>query len=236
MKKYPSDIIKRVTNKSNLAIESRTNKEGKSLKDKFRLLDPWALAYFAEKNASGDTISTLTFKFKKITKTDRKYFEAFKRRVSYLNINNEQIDFKIEVDNNKEKLLSREELLARPDSEIVRTEFDKRKIEESSKKVEKMLQGWLFNEKLGNTNERLAIFGEDFFNIGKKGFNVEREFPTGVFEKKISEANRILPTNFIDLVTKNKHGALAIVEIKINDSKLEWSAPHRLDINPPVLG
>jgi len=48
-----------------------------------------------------------------------------------------------------------------------------------------------------------------------------REFPTGVFKDTISQNNRILPTEFIDVVTFNKHGNLAVIEIKLNDSQLE---------------
>ena len=78
------------------------------------------------------------------------------------------------------------------------------------------------------TNERLALFGRDFVYIGKlksvkdqDGYKVEREFPTGVFREEVKEANRILPTEFVDLVTLNRYGELAVIEIKFDDPKLE---------------
>lgn len=47
------------------------------------------------------------------------------------------------------------------------------------------------------------------------------KFPTGAFLNTKSKETRILPTEFIDLVTQNKHGELSIVELKLNDSQLE---------------
>ena len=46
-----------------------------------------------------------------------------------------------------------------------------------------------------------------------------------VFDKNISrtptDRSRILPTEFVDIVTLNKHGQLAIIELKLNDTQLE---------------
>jgi len=71
------------------------------------------------------------------------------------------------------------------------------------------------------TNERLAILGKDFFNLNRKNYALEREFPTGVFKKVKSAKTRVLPTEYIDIVTINKYKFLSIIELKLNDSQLE---------------
>ena len=72
-----------------------------------------------------------------------------------------------------------------------------------------------------NTNTRLAVLGSDFFQLNKKKFGILREFPTGSFENHISNSTRILPTEFVDIITLNKFGYLAVIELKLNDSQLE---------------
>jgi len=67
----------------------------------------------------------------------------------------------------------------------------------------------------------LAILGEDFYQLQGKDLGVLREFPTGVFKNKVSNNTRILPAEFIDIVTLNKWKKLSIIELKVNDPSLE---------------
>jgi hypothetical protein len=135
-----------------------------------------------------------------------------------------------------DQLYSIDELSHRPDTEVIRTDFTERVDDDTVGRLEKDFQAYLFGKGLHEegdpetprTNDRLALFGDDFAGIAKlksgkneKGLQVEREFPTGVFDKQVKEACRILSTEFVDLVTLNKHRQLAVIEIKFDDSKLE---------------
>lgn len=87
--------------------------------------------------------------------------------------------------------------------------------------IEKMLQTWLAGS-ARSSGHRLAIFGDDFIYGPKKSpAKVLREIPTGVFSGTIKEDHRILPTYWVDLVTLNRFGHLAVIELKVNDNKLD---------------
>ena len=128
------------------------------------------------------------------------------------------------------------DLTTRPETEKVHSGFKRRSDDDTPGRLEKDFQTWLFGRGLykkpdigmRRTNERLALFGPDFVGIGKlksvkrqNGYGVEREFPTGAFNAEVKENNRILPTEFVDLVTLNRNGELAVIEIKFDDPKLE---------------
>lgn len=150
--------------------------------------------------------------------------EALKRRISYLNsINSFQIQ--LSIAGNEYLGYSLKDLIKRPSNEIVNTDYDERKDDDKPGRLEKDFQAYLFGKGKNDTvrtNERLAILGEDFrdLNRKKKPFVMEREFPTGVFNEKITAKTRVLPTNFIDVVSFNKWQELSLIELKVNDSAL----------------
>jgi len=117
------------------------------------------------------------------------------------------------------------ELLKRPPNEIVRNDYNERRDDDKPGRLEKDFQAYLFGKGKHDTirtNERLAILGEDFRDLNRKKdpFTMEREFPTGVFDGKKSRKTRILPTDFIDVVSFNKWRELSLIELKVNDSSL----------------
>jgi hypothetical protein len=139
-----------------------------------------------------------------------------------------------------DKLYTFKELTYRPDTEKVRSDYPVHGDDDTPGRLEKDFQTWLFGRGLQNncdsgirpdimrTNERLALFGDDFVRIGKvksgkdrSRYKVEREFPTGAFKDNVKESNRLLSTEFVDLVTLNRYGDLAVIEIKFDDAKLE---------------
>ena len=199
-------------------------------KTEFRRLDSWGLAFLNQtENECKIKIKKILFNIPRNTEkiNTLKYdLESFKRRVSYLNINNEDLEFNVIYGNKYECLYTENQLFKRPDDEIAHEKLEDRKDKDKPGRLEKDFQKFLFGKDSGKeyddrTNERLAIIGFDFFNLKKKELKMYREFPTGVFKGKISETTRILPTEFIDIVTFNKWKQLSIIEIKLNDSQLE---------------
>lgn len=196
----------------------------------FRRLDPWGIAFFIYVQENSDTrLKTISFILNKVNGEGFKvYLEAFKRRVSFLKINNEELNFEIRYNSQLIDLYSEKKLFTRPKNEILH-DYDKMKARDDKDKpgrLEKDFQTFLIGKGLENdvedrTNERLAILGEDFFDLKKKNIKLFREFPTGVFEDEVSKVNRILPTKYIDIVTLNKYRNLSIIELKLNDVKLE---------------
>ena len=94
------------------------------------------------------------------------------------------------------------ELLNRPSNEIIRAEYADRIDDDKPGRLEKDFQAYLFGKGKHDTirtNEKLAILGKKFRDLNKKKdpFAMEREFPTGAFNVKVSRKTRILPTDFI---------------------------------------
>jgi hypothetical protein len=151
--------------------------------------------------------------------------ELFKRRISYLALNN-SIVFEIKG-KNQIQLYTITELLNRPPNEIIIQQFKQRSGDDTPGRTEKDLQAFVMGGTiLQNTAinykdiyRRLGIFGIDFFQLDKD-YRLIREFPTGVFNVSITEKNRILPTKYIDFVAFNKFNEIAVIELKINDTKL----------------
>jgi hypothetical protein len=205
-------------------------------KKDFRRFDSWGMAFVAEAEREvGLRVSTVAFNLLRENVTAGKAdFEAFRRRVSFLNINNTDNDgnniaFEIVRNNEPVPLDDKQTLFNRPGSERIRPLADiKERHDNTPGRLEKDFQTFLFgsdrkkNDNIKKiTNERLAILGEDFFNLKRKQFRLLREFPTGVFDERIAERNRILPTEYVDIVTLNKHGELSVIELKLNESQLE---------------
>ena len=155
---------------------------------------------------------------------ERFQYEALKRRVSYLAVAN-HLQITLLKGSLVDPLYGWTDLTTRPETEKVHSGFKRRSDDDTPGRLEKDFQTWLFGRGLykkpdigmRRTNERLALFGPDFVGIGKlksvkrqNGYGVEREFPTGAFNAEVKENNRILPTEFVDLVTLNRNGELAV--------------------------
>lgn len=205
---------------------SRIILTGKINKQNLRIIDCWGLAFFDHcQKFSQKPPNILKIEVpRKPTRRDYPHFEALLRRVSYLNLDDRlKVDFVI--DGRKQSCYSLTELIKRPSNEIIRTGYNERSDDDEPGRLEKDFQAYLFGKgKKGTdrTNERLAILGEDFRDLNRKKvpFTMEREFPTGVFDGKVSANTRILPTNFIDVVSFNKWQKLSLIELKVNDSGL----------------
>ena len=198
-----------------------------------RRLDPWGLAFLIEvKRQCGIKANSITFaisgKTAEIERGGRLVpnLEAFRRRVSFLSINNPDLHFRITINGGLLGLDDSYMLFNRPENEMIHERIDSEAQGNKPGRLEKDFQTWLSaNDIDDETNVRLAVLGEHFFKLEKRNLGVIREFPTGVFDRNISQKptnrSRILPTEFVDIVTLNKYGQLAIVELKLNDSQLE---------------
>jgi hypothetical protein len=226
---WPQDFKYDVKNEN---ITLSVNEEALN-KKACRRLDPWGLAFLNEvKSKCNSKINQVNFEISGDIDKIKPYgrltpdVEAFRRRVSFLNSNNQDLNFKITINGETLVLEDINILLNRPDNEIIRENIESIPQDNHPGRLEKDFQTWLYANatKRGegtNTNERLAVLGEDFFKLKNKAMGIYREFPTGVFNGKISRNERILPTEFVDIVTLNKFGQLAVIELKLNDSQLE---------------
>jgi hypothetical protein len=199
----------------------------KSDKTTFRRAEPWGLAFLSQmQQDSHIELDGLDFFIDPGSSVAE--VEAFRRRVSFLAIANPQLSFSIchiSGAGGGPVLYTAGELYSRPDDEVVRRAVGPRHDMDRPGRLEKDFQTWLFGKGRdknfdARTNERLAVLGEDFFKLSRKKFKLTREFPTGAFKDKISTTSRILPTEFVDIVTLNRHGRLAVVELKIDDPGL----------------
>jgi hypothetical protein len=194
-----------------------------------RSVDPWGFAVFSYTTEKLQTKPNRLQFILPSPKADKKpQYEALKRRLSYLALANEKITISFIVGSQQDKLYTRKELFNRPENENVRTNFEKRDDADKPGRLEKDFQTYLYGKGLYDntpdkkrTNERLALLGNDFIKIKAKVYCLEREFPTGVFNGEIKEQNRILPTEYIDFVTLNKNGDIAVIELKFDNDRLE---------------
>ncbi len=224
---FPATMHYTITEESGGAIELCI--KDAEMDDKvWRCADSWGLAAFDEAcKTLSKPPSLLHFNMRNPSEKEKPKYEALKRRLSYLSIKNKFISKTIIVGGREEGLYTADELKNRPVKEILHNDYLPRGDDDKPGRLEKDFQTYLFgkglydgnNDEIGRTNERLALLGEDF--IHKNKFRIEREFPTGVFNGDIKECNRILPTDFIDLVTINKNKNIAVIEIKFNDKPLE---------------
>ena len=222
---FPADMHYVVKEMTNGKIELYVEDIGESA-NIWKLADPWGFAAFDEARHTLRNLSGICFSMRLPSEKERPKFEALKRRLSYMAaINN--LSVALMADDKEERLYTREELLDRP-YEVVREDFGVRGDDDTPGRLEKDFQAYLFGKGLYDndkdmvrTNERLAILGEDFVKISKKGLCVEREFPTGAFINDVKETNRVLPTEYVDIVTLNKFGNIAVIELKFDASQLE---------------
>jgi len=193
-------------------------------------MDPWGLAALVQENEAQANLSKIVFKVNLCggdKDPNHRHLEAFKRRLSFLDFNNNQdLNIELIVNDTPEQLYSEIELFQRPAHEIIRDNVNTRGDKDKAGKIEKDFQTFLFGK--GNnfendqrTNERLAVLGHDFFDLKGKKLNILREFPTGVFKDQVAKDNALLSTDFIDMVTLNKYRELSIIELKLNNSELE---------------
>ena len=226
---YPSSMSYRVTEKAGGSFELCVEHAGQK-DDIWNMVDPWGFAAFADIHAKLGGPLGLRFAMPELSGKNTPKYEALKRRLSYLAEVNKEIPVALSTGSREERLYTMSELDKRPDHEVVRQSFGKRGADDKPGRLEKDFQAYLFGKGLYEddkgevrTNERLALFGKDFSfaKADKRGFGVEREFPTGVFADEVKEATRILPTEYIDLVTINKHKEIAIIELKFDDAGLE---------------
>jgi len=149
--------------------------------------------------------------------------EALKRRLSFLNATHDEFRIALIVNGSEYALYSAQELFDRPESEIVRQRYKVRGDDDKGERLEKDFQAFLyglgFESKEGRC-DRLALLGEDFNKANRFEWGVDREFPTGAFAGQIQESTRLLPTEYIDLVSLNKYRQLSVIELKINDTSL----------------
>jgi len=227
---WPQDLKYKIENDSiTISLDSHLDS-----KKTMRRIDPWGLAFlvYAESRCN---VKIHRIKFSISGNSSDIWIqnrlvpniEAFRRRISFLNINNIDLDFEIIINDVLSSLYSESSLFNRPENEIIRTTLNKPQDNQVGR-LEKDFQTWLnandvkdAQQRADNTNTRLAVLGSDFFQLNKKKFGILREFPTGSFENHISNSARILPTEFVDIVTLNKFGHLAVIELKLNDSQLE---------------
>ena len=211
------------------AIKFEVCHDGKSVqvqlaentKENFRQFDPWTLACVCEAEKTLQiAIQTITFKVKRNASDSDKfnlYFEAFKRRVSFLQMNNIAIplNFLILLDGKAIQLYTEKELFNRPANEIIRTDLLEDRNVNTSTNLEKAFQTFLYGDGIPlRTNARLAILGDHFLDVMKKDLPILREYPTGVFDKKVSDETRILMRDSVDFVSINKTGCLSVIELK----------------------
>jgi hypothetical protein len=196
----------------------------------WKQIDPWSMAFLAQVRSLTDKPVSLSFAVPDAALHKQQLqFEAFKRRLSYLN---EVNDLKATLDQagTSVPLYSLSELSARPDDEVVRDRFRMRGDTDTPGRLEKDFQAYLFGKGKHDdssdkvrSNERLALFGKDFLGLqrAKEEVRVEREFPTGVFKSSIKRGHQILATEYVDLVTINRNRELSVIEIKFDDNTLE---------------
>jgi len=177
-----------------------------------REFDCWGFAYFDAlnellENNNIETIKHITFEIK-TTFFKQHHIESFKRRLSFLNENNQNIKIDFYLDTIQEELYTISKMIEIGKTEILRNELKTRTDDNTSGKLEKDFQSYLFGKDLQidteRTNERLALLGSDFLKQKNKKRILLREFPTGSFRNQVKEENRIMPTEYIDLVTTNK--------------------------------
>jgi hypothetical protein len=201
----------------------------KTAPDILRIAETWGLAYYHWLTvAKTKQVDEIIYDISSISVNDAE-LELFRRRISYLKLNN---SFKISIKaKSPVNLYLINDLINRPSSEIIIQNFKQRTSDDIPGRLEKDFQAFLFGGSIVNNvspnqtsyynliYRRLGVLGIDFFQL-KKDYSLIREFPTGVFNNTVSKNNRLLPTKYIDIVAFNKHDELAIIELKLNDSKL----------------
>lgn len=232
---WPADLTYLATERADV-VEVTVSDVAKAKDDVWKRVDPWGFAFLHEVIKITHKPLRLKFSLRPPTAPTATFqYEALKRRLSYLASKND-LHITLLIDKSVDTLYSMRELEHRPECEKIHSDINTRGDDDTPGRLEKDFQAYLFGKGLHDpsdpdiprTNERLALFGDDFVRIGKikfgenqKGYKVEREFPTGVFRGEVRECNRVLSTEYVDLVTLNKNGDVAVIELKFDDPKLE---------------
>lgn len=184
-----------------------------------RKLEAWGLAYleFLKDVKSIQKIGKVHYFIGAHQRASK--VETLKRRISYLQLVNPDIYFSLNTD--QEETLYSHQSLWNPEPEaLVRDKQRPRgTASKKTRNMEKELQDHIgsYEDNIG-----LSLLGDVFPNK-KKSYGLLREVRTGVFRNTISYSDDdiILPDYMIDFVSFNKSGQIAIIELKINDPKLE---------------
>lgn len=195
-------------------------------KGSLRELDAWAAAFVAHLRTENTfDVRELELCLQQPILQERDpNIEAFRRRVSFLNIVNDTIQVSVTLPSGVLDLYKMRELFDRPEDEVIRSDFRDRDDTDPPQLLEKAFQAFLFGKGQRcqtRTNDRLAILGEDFYRVKGKEYGIIREFPTGAFQNTISKETRLTPTEYVDIITLNKWQRLAVIELKLDDPKLE---------------
>lgn len=221
---YPRDIRFAVEGEGDTV---RAELVGSFDKKNVRRIDPWTLAYLVElrERCGGEPARRVVLSLNPGAKKDRQFnlnFESLRRRASFLALNNPEITFVLALDGKPVALYDKESLLHPSGNEVIRSSISERSEEAAPNLLEKAFQSFLYGKGMeSRTNDRLAVLGEDFYQMKGKDVGILREFPTGAFDGFVSDATQVMPTESIDLVTQNKWGNLALVELKVDNSELE---------------
>lgn len=227
---FPSHFDYFSDNNGDSLIVKLKNSKGNIEKHQIRGHDPWALAAFRYLNKDkGKNFKEIILEVIDLDRNNIE-LEALIRRISFLKINNRDLNITLLVNSAPIALIKIENLLSKQINEVLHAvkDYKKRYKPSSSQGLEKLVQEFLFgsaletgDNKIERTNERLAIFGTDFYSLKGKGYKMTREFPTGVFNNKVSKLTRNLPTEFVDFISINKWQELAVIELKVDDCPLE---------------
>ena len=184
----------------------------------FRRMEAWGLAYVVYLLDEIKVKRVSSIKYYVGKKTMSPALESFRRRISYLQLINPKLHFAVILSGEALKLDQGKEMW-RPESGAVITTLLKVRGAGVGKarRMEKELQDHIgsYPDNIG-----LSLLGDEFLNKRRR-YGLLREVPTGVFHTSISRRNRILPTYFMDFLSFNKRGNIAVIELKVNDAKLE---------------
>ena len=217
--RYPSTIDFNVDEKNKIL----TAKIKKQDKLNFMQYDPYTLACIEELyKECGIKVSTVCFiinQSKNFSKKSDPHLNAFIRRISFLNINNDHLNFKIILNDKNESLLDKKSLFEEPIGKI-KEENSARQDNTPFKSLEKDFQTFLAPKKISekDINKRLSILGTDFNKTKLKKNDILREFTIRVFND--NKKSLYLPQWSIDIVSLNNNKEISIIELKF-DKKLD---------------
>jgi len=200
-----------------LATISCTGKNATNL----RKIDAWSLAYVEYLVALEEKPKVAQVEIFISSARSKHEFESLRRRISYLSLVDNGLEFRLFYRKKQIALDDRQALFTSEIDAVRHEDVKSRKVgNDAGSRTEKDIQDFIARDESAKDNLRLAIFSYDFYR-SKNRYGVLSEVPIGVFHGSISKKSRILPTYFIDFVSFTKRGNLAVIELKINDSKLE---------------
>jgi hypothetical protein len=133
------------------------NDAGSAIDGFWKRIDPWGFAFFHKAKEITKKPLRLTFSLRSPdTPQAESQYEALKRRVSYLAEAN-RLQIILLKGNADDKLYSFKELTDRPDWETIRSDFKRRRDDDTPGRLEKDFQTWLFGK--GFIIHPIRIFG-----------------------------------------------------------------------------